>query len=200
MTNEGEPGSQHGFLTPDDAFLLHHFRIFMVEATRIYETRPGRSIESALTVDQPQDAYDFLRLEMEGLEQEQLRTINLNTSRKVMSTHMIYQGSINAVVVRIAEVFRPAIIDNASGLIVAHNHPSGVAAASPEDVRLTRDLVQAGKLLGIEVLDHLTIGKGYFLSLKDLGIGFDEGAPATMPPWEDELSKSRRKKRTKVSK
>ncbi len=85
---------------------------------------------------------------------------------------MIYQGSVHTTVVRIAEIFRPAIIDNASGLIIVHNHPSGDAVPSPEDAALTREIVKAGELLGIDVQDHIVIGKGKFISLRERGLGF----------------------------
>lgn len=143
------------------------------EARRLYETRTGQAASATLEIRHPREAYELLRPEMEGLDKEQLRTIHLNTKNKVISTALIYQGSVNTTTVRLAEVFRPAIIDNATAIIVAHNHPSGDSVPSPEDVSLTRLLVQAGKLLDMEVLDHIVIGKGNFVSLKDRGLGFD---------------------------
>jgi DNA repair protein RadC len=85
---------------------------------------------------------------------------------------MIYQGSLNASVVRVAELFREAVRSNAAALIVAHNHPSGDPTPSPEDIAMTRTLVEAGQILDIEVLDHLVIGKGRWVSLKAQGLGF----------------------------
>lgn len=147
---------------------------FIAEASKLYEHETGKAAADALTISHPQDAYEFLRLEMEHLEQEQLRTISLNTKNKIISSAMIYQGSVHTTVVRIAEIFRPAIRDNATAIIVAHNHPSGESSPSPEDVSLTADLVKAGELLGIDVLDHLVIGRGNpgFISLKECGLGF----------------------------
>lgn len=122
----------------------------------------------------PQDAYEFLRVEMENLEQEQLGTITLNGRNRIISAPMIYQGSVHTTVVRIGEIFRPAIRDNASSIIVCHNHPSGSPDQSPEDVVMTAQLVKAGELLVIPVLDHIIIGKGKprFVSLKERGLGF----------------------------
>ena len=112
--------------------------------------------------------------EMSGLEQEHLRVLLLNTKNEVLSIQEIYVGNVNSSVVRPAEVIRPAVRDNAPSVIVVHNHPSGDPAPSPEDVSITRDLVAAGKLLGVELLDHLVIGSGNrFVSLKDKGLGFD---------------------------
>jgi DNA repair protein RadC len=74
--------------------------------------------------------------------------------------------------VRVGELFKEAIRINASALIVTHNHPSGDPTPSPDDVAVTRAIVQAGKLLDIDVLDHLVIGAGKFISLKEKGLGF----------------------------
>lgn len=178
MPKRDSPESQLSFLAPDDAVLLHQFRMFMAEATRLYETRTGRVLEDALAIRSPREAYEFLRLEMEGLEQEQLRVVCLNTRNRIVGTHMIYQGSVNAVSVRIGEVYRPALLDNASSLIVAHNHPSGDPEPSPEDVSLTGELAQAGQLLGVQLLDHLIIGRGKYVSLKERGLGFDPSTGA----------------------
>lgn len=86
---------------------------------------------------------------------------------------MVYKGSLNTAVVRIGEVFKDAIRQNAAAMIVAHNHPSGDPAPSPEDIRVTREIVQAGKLLSIDVLDHMVIGRNQFTSLREKRLGFD---------------------------
>ncbi len=166
--------SQMSFLPPEDAELLHKGRLALAEFVALYESRRARQLQDALQIRQPKDAYDFLRFEMEGLEQEQMRVLNLNTKNKIMSAAMIYQGSLHTTVVRIAEILRPAILENANGIVIAHNHPSGDSSPSPEDVALTRQIVQAGKLLDIEILDHLVIGRGKpgFVSLKERGLGF----------------------------
>jgi|GEM_PF-633056 len=167
------PESQISFLAPTDAVMIHLLRRFIAEASRLYEVKTGKAISDALEIRSPRDAYDFLRLEMEDLDQEQLRIITLNTKNRIISSRMIYQGTVNMTSVRIAEVFRPAIMDNASALVICHNHPSGQAnPPSPEDIELTREVVHAGQLLGIDVLDHIVIGKGNFVSLKERGLGF----------------------------
>lgn len=151
---------------------MNLLRVFVAEASRIYETRAGRAIEDALFVDQPYVAWQLLAPEMAHLAQEQLRTINLNVKHRLLSTHMVYQGSLSASPVRVAEVFRPAIIENASGLIVVHNHPSGDPTPSPDDIKVTRQLVDAGRLLDVTVHDHLIIGGSGFVSLRERGLGF----------------------------
>ncbi|MDX1413044.1 MAG: DNA repair protein RadC [Candidatus Promineifilaceae bacterium] len=124
-------------------------------------------------VSSPADAASLLMSEMMLLEQEHLRVILLNTRNEVLATPTIYQGSLNTSVLRIAELFRSAVRANAAALIVAHNHPSGDPSPSPEDINVTRQLVKAGKLLDIDVLDHLVIGHQRYVSLKERGLGFD---------------------------
>ena len=123
-------------------------------------------------INSPADAAALLMGEMAHLEQEHLRLLLLDTKNRVLATPTVYQGNINTMVVRIAELFREAIRHNSSGFIVAHNHPSGDPTPSPEDVQMTRQIVQAGELLGVEVLDHVIIGNGRFVSLKERGLGF----------------------------
>jgi DNA repair protein RadC len=129
--------------------------------------------EERRRVTTPDDAFHLLKSEMMFLEQEHLRLILLDTRNHVLRTPTIYIGSLNTSVVRVGELFRAAIRENAAALIVAHNHPSGDPAPSPEDINVTRQIVQAGKLLDVDVLDHIIIGRGRFVSLKQRGLGFD---------------------------
>lgn len=124
-------------------------------------------------ISSPADAANLLMSEMMLLEQEHLRVILLNTRNEVLSMPTIYQGSLNTSVVRVGELFREAIRANAAALIVAHNHPSGDPSPSPEDINVTRQLVKAGRLLDISVLDHLVIGHHRFVSLKERQLGFE---------------------------
>lgn len=122
----------------------------------------------------PQDAANLVTAEMALLTQEHLVALLLNTRNQVVAKRTIYIGTVNSSAVRPAEVLRPAVRENAPSIIVVHNHPSGDPTPSPEDVAVTRDLVAAGKLLDIEVLDHLVIGQGgRFVSLKEKGMGFN---------------------------
>ena len=120
----------------------------------------------------PADAAALVQYEMEDLVQENLWVLNVDTRNHVMATDKIYQGSLNASMVRVGELFKPAIQRSAAGVIIVHNHPSGDPSPSPEDVTLTRAVVQAGKLLDIDVLDHLVIGRGKYVSLKERKLGF----------------------------
>lgn len=125
-------------------------------------------------VTSPADAANLLMSEMMFLEKEHLRLILLDTRNRVLNTPTVYVGSLNASVVRVGELFRAAIRENAAALIVVHNHPSGDPSPSPEDVHVTRQIRQAGELLDIEVLDHIVIGRQRYVSLKERGLGFEE--------------------------
>lgn len=118
----------------------------------------------------PEDAANLLMMEMSLLEQEQLRVLLLDTKNVVLRMHTVYAGSLNTAVVRVGEVFREAIRANSAGLILAHNHPSGDPTPSPEDVRVTEAIVQAGALLDIRVYDHLIIGRNRFVSMRERGL------------------------------
>ncbi len=124
------------------------------------------------SIRSPQDVANLLMLEMGSLEQECLRTVLLNTKNMVLAIPTIYQGSVNSAGLRVGELFREAVRHNATAMIIVHNHPSGDPSPSPEDVTVTRALVDAGKLMDIEVLDHLVIGRQRFVSLKERGLGF----------------------------
>lgn len=137
----------------------------------------GRRLQLASAGERPQvkspaDAAAILMPDMALLEQEHLRLLILDTKNFVIASPTVYKGSLNSSIVRVGELFREAIKVNAAALIVAHNHPSGDPSPSPEDIRVTREIVQAGKLLDIEVLDHLVIGHQRFVSLKERGLGF----------------------------
>ena len=125
------------------------------------------------TISSPADAANLLMYQLAPLDQEYLYVILLDTRNRLMGRPMeIYHGSLNTSLIRVGEVFREAVKVNAAGVIVVHNHPSGDPSPSPEDVAVTRAIVQAGKLLDVEVLDHLVIGRQRFVSLKERGLGF----------------------------
>ncbi len=123
-------------------------------------------------IKSPADAANLLA-DMGVLEQEEMRTLLLDTKNRVLATHRVYSGSLNTTVIRTAELFKEAIRQNCAALILAHNHPSGDPSPSPEDIAVTSEIVKAGKILDIDVLDHLVIGAGQkFVSLKERGLGF----------------------------
>jgi len=110
--------------------------------------------------------------DMGTFDVEHLRIIMLNTKNNVLGIADVYKGSVNSSQIRLGEVFRPALQRNAPSVVIAHNHPSGDATPNPDDVAVTRALIQAGKLLDIQVLDHLILGHSQWVSLKEKGLGF----------------------------
>ena len=126
-------------------------------------------------VGSPDDIANLLQIEMSALGQEQLRVVLLDTKHQIVAVRTVYQGSVNQAQVRVAEVYRDAVRQNAPAIVAVHNHPSGDPTPSAADVALTVELVRAGELLDITLLDHLIIGQGRWLSLKRLGLGFPKG-------------------------
>lgn len=141
-----------------------------LELGRRYMTEPKPEMTR---ITSPADAANLLMNQMMHLEQEHLVIIMLNTRNSIIGIETIYKGSVNTSVVRIAELYRPAIRHNAVAIIVAHNHPSGDPSPSPEDVNVTRQIVKMGKELDITCLDHLVIGHQRYVSLKERNLGFD---------------------------
>jgi DNA repair protein RadC len=123
-------------------------------------------------VRSPADAANLVMMEMSLLDQEHLRLILLDTKNRVIEMPTVYIGNLNTSVIRVGELFRYALRVNCAGTIVVHNHPSGDPTPSPEDVRVTERIVEAGKLLDVDVLDHIVIGRQRFVSLKERGLGF----------------------------
>jgi len=146
---------------------LRQIRELHEELNRILqkpEERPG--------IHSPKDAYDYLFPFMTNAPREELWIVILDTRNRIKELVKLYSGTVNQSNVRIAEVFRHAIIETSPAIIIAHNHPSGDPTPSPEDVALTRAIVEAGRLLDIEVLDHLVIGAGRYVSHKERQLGF----------------------------
>ena len=131
------------------------------------------SPEARPTINSPADAAALVQYEMSALEQEHLRVLLLDTRNHLLDIVEVYRGSVNSSQVRVGEVFKTAVRRGSTAVIVVHNHPSGDPTPSPDDVAVTRAIVQAGKLLDVEVLDHLVIGQGKWVSLKERGLGFN---------------------------
>jgi DNA repair protein RadC len=127
---------------------------------RLYE----RSDSGFKTIRNAKDAYDYL-VDMRNLPKEHLRGLYLNSHNRVIADEVISIGTVNSNVVHPREVFRRAIECNAVAVVLAHNHPSGETTASAEDVEITRQIIQAGKILGIRVLDHVIITKDAYTSV-----------------------------------
>jgi DNA repair protein RadC len=131
------------------------------------------------TIRAPRDVAERLILQMGRLEREELRVVLLNTKNAVLRVSTVYQGNVSSSLVRVGELYRDAVRLNASGIILVHNHPSGDPTPSPDDLHLTAEALAAGRLLDIELLDHLVIGHDAFVSLRERGVAFGRstGAP-----------------------
>jgi DNA repair protein RadC len=135
--------------------------------TRIMSSAPDRK-----SIRCPEDVYSLLGPEMALLDQEHLRVILLDTRSRVIAWKEVYKGNVHSAIVRVAEVFKDAVREGCPSLIVVHNHPSGDPEPSPDDCSLTAQLEEAGRLLGIEVTDHVVIGRSGLVSLRERGLGF----------------------------
>jgi DNA repair protein RadC len=125
------------------------------------------------TVRAPRDVADRLAVSMGQLEREELRVLLLNAKNSVLKAVTIYQGNVSSSLVRVGELFRDAVRVNATGIILVHNHPSGDPTPSPDDLHLTAEALAAGRLLDIDLLDHIVIGHASYVSLRDRGVAFD---------------------------
>ena len=123
-------------------------------------------------ITSPSDAADLLQPFMAPLEQEEVWTLLLDTRNRVIQLCTVYRGSLNTSSIRIGELYREAIRQNAASIVVAHNHPSSDCSPSPQDIAITKMIKEAGQLLDIPLIDHLIIGKGRYVSLKERGLGF----------------------------
>ncbi len=167
-----EPRSQSNALASDNTALMsvvqENLRLLAELRTTARSNRNGGPLAGQASC--PEDIYRLVGPEMENLVQEQVQVILLDTKRHVLDVVMVYQGNISSAIVRPAELLRDAVIANAPALVLTHNHPSGDPEPSPQDVRMTKDLVEAADVLGIELADHVVIGRGSFVSLKQRGL------------------------------
>jgi DNA repair protein RadC len=129
--------------------------------------RLARPAEQRYQICCPADAARLVMPEMSYLKTEQMRILALDTKNQVVLNRVLYQGTANSAVLRIAEVYRPAVVRNCPAIILCHNHPSGDPTPSAEDIATTEQVVQAGKLFDIELVDHLVIGNGKYASLRE---------------------------------
>ena len=125
------------------------------------------------TVRSPSDIAYRLQIHMASLEREELRVALLNTKNRVLAIHTVYQGNVSSSLVRVGELFREAVRTTAAGIILIHNHPSGDPTPSPDDLHLTAEALAAGRLLDIDLLDHLIVARDGWVSLRDRGVSFD---------------------------
>lgn len=121
-------------------------------------------------ISNPKDAADYVMDEMKHLQKEYLRVIMLNTKNMVICSKDVSMGSLNSSIVHPREVYTEAIKRCSASIIICHNHPSGDPTPSLEDINITKRLAECGKIIGIELIDHIVIGDGTYISLKEKGI------------------------------
>lgn len=126
-----------------------------------------QQLEKKYQIKSADDAAKLVRMELMYLDHEEMHILVLDTKNQVVENIKRYKGTVNSSVLRISEIFRPAIVRNCPHVIICHNHPSGDPTPSPEDVEVTKQLVEAGKLLDIDLLDHIVIGNPRYVSLKE---------------------------------
>lgn len=143
-----------------------------IKAALTLGIRLNDPIEERVSINSPADAAALVQYEMGLLQQEYLKVMLLDTRNHVLDIVEVYHGSVNSSQVRIAEVMRPAVQRMAPAMIVLHNHPSQDPTPSPDDVAVTRSIMQAARLLDISLLDHLVVCQHKYVSLKERGLGF----------------------------
>ena len=136
-----------------------------------------REVREEVQVISPQAAAQYLVEKVftpfELFDQEETWVLLLNTKNRITHEAMVYRGTVNNVNIRPLEIFKPAAQINATAIILSHNHPSGDPSPSPEDVAVTRILHQSSQILGVEFLDHIVVGRDRWVSLKNMGLGFE---------------------------
>ena len=123
-----------------------------------------------VVIRHPSDTLPILEAELSELAYERFVALALNTKNHLTAVLPVSSGSLNASIVHPRELFQRAILANAASIIVCHNHPSGDPTPSPEDIALTRKLVEAGQLVDIPILDHVILGYGKYSSFKEMGL------------------------------
>lgn len=142
--------------------------IAMIELFKRFRTLKSQRDE--FKISSPKDVSELLINEMNGLSQEVLKLILLNTKNIIIGTKDIFKGSLNSSIVHPREIFREAVQRGSANIIVCHNHPSGDPTPSKEDINITLRLKQCGDIMGIGLLDHIIIGNNQYVSLKEKGI------------------------------
>lgn len=147
-------------MTPQRSLKL--YALFQI-AIELYRPTTPTYIKS------PQDVYDLLAAELRHLQQEHFICIYLNVKNSVIGQETLAIGSLNATIVHPREIFKLAMRRSSASIICVHNHPSGDPTPSPQDIELTKRLIIAGEIIGIDVLDHVVIGGRKYISMKEQG-------------------------------
>lgn len=125
---------------------------------------------SKIKISSPKDIADMLMIEMADLNQEILKLIVLNTKNNIIKIKDIFRGTLDSSIVHPREIYCEAIKSSGSSILICHNHPSGDPSPSKEDINITLRIKECGQIIGINLLDHIIIGNGQYISLKEKGI------------------------------
>nr|WP_094096279.1 DNA repair protein RadC [Paenibacillus physcomitrellae] len=140
-----------------------------INIVRVKLVRESSLLYKERSLCSPEDGYKLMRHYLADLDREAFIVVSLDTKNSPVSINVCHIGTLNATIVHPREVMKAAILSNASSIIVGHNHPSGNSSPSQEDISTTERLAEAGKIIGIELLDHIIVGNDNFVSLKTRG-------------------------------
>lgn len=166
-------GGLGGLMSADFHELCNEYGLGVAKTAQL---KAALELGKRLSMEQPDrkyqvrsadDAANLVRMELMHLDHEEMHILILDTKNQVVENIKRYKGTVNSSVLRTAEIFRPAVVRNCPNVIICHNHPSGDPTPSPEDIEVTRQLVEAGRLLDIDLLDHIIIGNPRYASLKE---------------------------------
>ena len=143
--------------------------VLLLAAIELGRRLASKDLEERFTIRSPEDAATFLMQDMTSIQQEHFVCLFLNVKNQVLHKQTIFVGSLNASIVHPREIFREAVKRSAASIICSHNHPSGIPTPSPEDIDVTTRLYEAGKIVGVDLLDHVIIGDHQFISMKEKG-------------------------------
>ena len=132
----------------------------------------GRRINTStkmIKVVSPRSIYNYIKRELDCLKQEHFISVYLDSKNKIISKKTIFIGSLNISIVHPREIFKWAVKYSSASVILIHNHPSGDPTPSPQDIEITKKIIDSGKIIGIDVIDHIIVGKESFISLNELG-------------------------------
>ena len=144
-------------------------RVYKIPRYRITMVKEGDISVERKQIRSPQDVFNMVQGFLADADREYFLILTLSTKNSIMGVNVVSIGSLNSSLVHPREVFKLAILSNAAAVILVHNHPSGDPSASNEDMEITRRLIEASKIIGIEILDHVVVGDGCWVSFKEKG-------------------------------
>jgi len=147
-------------------------KAYVVFSRVVLVKEKGAMYDVQKKIESPLAAYEAITeiAKVQEEAQEVFGILILNTKNKIVAAHEVSRGALNSSLVHPREVFKPAVLHNAAAIICFHNHPSGDPEPSRDDIEITNRLVEAGKIMGIEILDHIIVGDDRYVSLKERGV------------------------------